>query len=67
MKKKMLLLFVLSLLQAVGTITVAQKSLYIPAEWKHSGDSLLYKEADPDNRYTWSKSRSRESENFIVY
>lgn len=67
MKKKMLLLFVLSLLQAVGTVTVAQKSLYIPAEWKHSGDSLLYKEADPDNRYTWSKSRSRESENFIVY
>lgn len=47
----------------------AQKKLYVPNEWLHPwpSDSLLYKEQDADNKYTWSKSRSRESENFIVY
>ena len=47
----------------------AQKQLYIPAEWKNpwKPDSLLYKESDPDGKYTWSKTRSRESENFICY
>lgn len=45
----------------------AQKSLYIPIEWKYSGDSLLYSEVDTDNRYTWSKSRSKETDNYIVY
>jgi hypothetical protein len=47
----------------------AQKSVYIPNEWKNPwpSDSLLYKESDPDNKYTWSKSRSVESDNVIVF
>ena len=47
----------------------AQKSVYIPREWKSPwpADSLLYAEADPDGRYTWSRSRSRESDNVIVF
>lgn len=47
----------------------AQKSVYIPNEWKNPwpSDSLLYKESDPNNKYTWSKSRSVESDNVIVF
>ena len=47
----------------------AQKKVYIPDEWKNPwpSDSLLYKESDPDNKYTWSKSRSVESDNVIVF
>lgn len=60
------LFFLLSMALLPASMS-AQKSLYIPNEWKYSGDSLLYKESDPDNKYTWSKSRSKESENFIVY
>ncbi len=45
----------------------AQKSLYIPREWKNRTDTLIYSENDPNNQYTWSKSRSKESDNFIVY
>ncbi len=45
----------------------AQKSLYIPREWKNRTDTLIYNENDPNNQYTWSKSRSKESDNFIVY
>ena len=46
----------------------AQKALYIPNEWKaQRTDTLLYKETDTENKYTWSKSRSKESDNFIVY
>lgn len=54
---------------AVFVNATAQKALYIPDEWKHPwpSDSLLYKENDPDNKYTWSKTRSKESENFICY
>ena len=35
----------------------AQKTVYIPNEWRNPwpSDSLLYKESDPDNKYTWSK------------
>ena len=48
---------------------VAQKQVYIPNEWRNfnPSDTLLYKESDPDNKYTWSKTRSKESENFIVF
>ncbi len=48
---------------------VAQKTVYIPNEWRNPwpADSLLYSESDPDNRYTWSKSRSVESDNVIVF
>ncbi len=47
----------------------AQKSVYIPDEWQHPwpSDSLLYAENDPGNKYTWSKSRSVESDNVIVF
>lgn len=47
----------------------AQKKLYIPNEWNNpwNRDTLLYKESDPDCKYTWSKTRSAESDNFIVY
>lgn len=48
---------------------MAQKSVYIPWEWRNfnAADTLLYAESDPDNKYTWSKSRSKESDNFIVF
>ena len=48
---------------------MAQKTVYIPYEWHNPwpSDSLLYKESDPDNKYTWSKSRSVESDNVIVF
>jgi hypothetical protein len=47
----------------------AQKAIYIPDEWKHpwKADSLLYADNDPENKYTWSKSRSVESDNVIVF
>ena len=47
----------------------AQKTVYIPYEWRNPwpSDSLLYAENDPDNKYTWSKSRSVESENVIIF
>lgn len=47
---------------------VAQKAIYIPNEWRQQRtDTLLYAETDTENRYTWSKSRSRETENVIVF
>jgi len=45
----------------------AQKSLYIPIEWRNRTDTLIYSDNDPDCKYTWSKTRSKESNNFIVY
>ncbi len=47
----------------------AQKTVYIPNEWRNPwpSDSLLYKESDPDGRYTWSKTRSVESDNVIIF
>ena len=34
----------------------AQKALYIPNEWKaQRTDTLLYKETDTENKYTWSQ------------
>lgn len=70
MKNKLLLLLSAALLPVAGAH--AQKALYIPNEWKNPSyyfgkDSALYKESDPENKYTWSKSRSKESDNFIVY
>ena len=45
------------------------KTVYIPNEWKYfnSNDTLLYKETDPNNQYTWSKSRSIEGDNVIIF
>ena len=47
----------------------AQKTVYIPYEWRNPwpSDSLLYAESDPENKYTWSKSRSMESDNVIIF
>ena len=66
MKRVITILMLLSL-TAIGVFS--QKTVYIPNEWKNPwpSDSLLYKESDPDNNYTWSKSRSVESDNVIVF
>ena len=63
------LMNILMLLGLAATGIFAQKTVYIPNEWKNfnSRDTLLYKESDPDNKYTWSKSRSIESDNVIVF
>mgnify|MGYP002623974563 CR=1 FL=1 len=51
-----------------GCAASAQKSVYIPWEWRNaSSDTLLYAESDPNNQYTWSKSRSIESDNVIIF
>ncbi len=58
----------LALLSTMFTTTaMAEKSIYIPWEWQNRTDTLIYSESDPDNKYTWSKSRSKETENYIVY
>ena len=55
-------------LTAFAAPALAQKTVYIPDEWRQSRtDTLLYKESDPDNKYTWSKSRSVESDNVIIF
>ena len=65
--KRTILLAMLAVLTCLQS--AAQKTVYIPYEWLHpwKADSLLYKESDPDNQYTWSKSRSVESDNIIVF
>lgn len=52
----------------VFSSATAQKKVYIPDEWRQTRtDTLLYKESDPDNKYTWSKTRSVESDNVIIF
>lgn len=60
------LLFSYFLLAVSCMAGYAQKQMYIPQEWRNRTDTLIWKESDPDNRYTWSKSRSKESDNVIV-
>lgn len=64
MKRLSTLFFLL----AMTMMVFAQKTVYIPNEWRNpwNPDTLLYAESDPDNKYTWSKSRSVESDNVIV-
>lgn len=64
MKRTIFTLLFLSVVMAMA----AQKKMYVPDEWRHpwNPDTLLYSENDPDNKYTWSKSRSIESDNVIV-
>lgn len=58
----------LAWLPTLFTMTLsAEKSIYIPQEWQNRRDTLIYSESDPENKYTWSKSRSKESENYIVF
>ncbi len=65
MKKISLLLVVL----CAHLVAMAEKKVYIPYEWLHPwpSDSLLYAESDPENKYTWSKSRSVESDNVVIF
>ena len=64
---KRLITFLMLLLAYAGS-TFAQKTVYIPYEWRQNRtDTLLYKESDPDNKYTWSKTRSVESDNVIIF
>ena len=60
---------IIAILFATTMIAAAQKTVYIPNEWRNPwpSDSLLYKESDPDGKYTWSKSRSVESDNVIIF
>ena len=52
---------------AAGVLnSFAQKQMYVPKEWRNRTDTLIWKESDPDNKYTWSKTRSRETDNVIV-
>lgn len=66
MKKTLLTIAMTLLSMAMG---YSAKSLYIPNEWKNfnSSDTLLYKQTDTSNQYTWSKSRSLEGDNVIIY
>ncbi|MBQ8968447.1 MAG: DUF4859 domain-containing protein [Bacteroidaceae bacterium] len=61
--------FFLSALLLLCSLTdMAQKTVYIPNEWRTTRtDTLLYAESDPDGRYTWSKTRSKETDNVIVF
>ena len=61
-------IFHISLLLAFAATALAQKKVYIPDEWRQNRtDTLLYAESDPDNKYTWSKSRSVESDNVVIF
>ncbi|MGM9684720.1 MAG: DUF6055 domain-containing protein [Bacteroidaceae bacterium] len=63
--KKILLTLMLGIMTSS---LFAQKSVYIPWEWRQQRtDTLLYAESDPENKYTWSKSRSMETDNFIIF
>ncbi len=42
------------------------KTVYIPEEWKWSGNGL-YKESDPNAEYNWSKTRSIENDDIIIF
>lgn len=64
MKAKQLVFVLLSVL--MSSKICAQKEMYIPQEWQNRTDTLIWAESDPDNKYTWSLSRSAQSDNFIV-
>ena len=62
------LLYTTLFFAAFASSALAQKTVYIPDEWRQNRtDTLLYAESDPDNKYTWSKSRSMESDNVIIF
>ena len=67
--KRMRKLLTATLLWLVAATAVAQKTIYIPNEWRNPwpADSLLYAEQDPEGKYTWSKTRSVESDNVIIF
>lgn len=61
-------IYTAAMLLAFAANALAQKTVYIPQEWRQNRtDTLLYKESDPDGKYTWSKSRSMETDNVILF
>lgn len=74
MMQSRLFYLLITLFSLIPSLATAQKSIYIPNEWTNppinyhgTADSLLYSETDTQNQYTWSKSRSKESDNVIVF
>lgn len=65
MKRNLIRFCLFATMLSMNLIAFAQKQLYIPNEWKNN--TSLYKESDSQNKATWSKTRSKESENVIVY
>ena len=53
------------LLIAVYSYAAAQKTVYIPDEWKWNVS--LYAENDPNGNATWSKTRSVENDDLIIF
>ncbi len=67
MKQKItFVLSVLTILTMNIVCATAQKAIYIPLEWRNRTDTLIWSETDTENKYTWSRSRSVESDNVIV-
>ncbi|MBQ9667607.1 MAG: DUF4859 domain-containing protein [Prevotella sp.] len=61
-------LFTIAIMFVTAMAAMAQKTVYIPDEWRQNRtDTLLYKESDPEGKYTWSKTRSVESDNVIIF
>ncbi len=68
MKRKLTSILALTAVMMVNLVCAnAQKGIYIPQEWRNRTDSLIWKETDTDNKYTWSRSRSVETDNVIVF
>ncbi len=51
---------------AATALCFADKTMYIPQEWRNRTDTLIWAESDPDCKYTWSKTRSKETDNVII-
>ena len=59
-------LLTLSALLLNAASAMAQKTIYVPNEWRNRTDTLIWAKNDPDNKYTWSLSRSKETDNAII-
>lgn len=66
MKRTFYLLISLFTLLSASAFAQNTKSIYIPNEWRNRTDTLIWAETDANNQYTWSKSRSIESDNVII-
>ncbi len=53
------------MLLMVTSFAFAEKSIYIPNEWRNNSSNYL--ESDPDNKALYSMSRSIQTENFIIF
>ncbi|MBQ6209624.1 MAG: DUF4859 domain-containing protein [Prevotella sp.] len=61
--------FLAALLMMALSSSAQTKQLYTPVEWQNfnANETLLYKKTDTANQYTWSETRSKQSDNCIVY